>query len=267
MERQREIERANEPGFWAREGNSDFWDLRAESFQSFDTFSVGYSQRLTDTGGLGLQYQLLGKEQLQLVLRALRKTQRAILIEEPNIVVFNNQRSHLMILRQQPYVAGYKAVTGQFAGAGWEPEIGLMNIGSLIDVKPIISNDLRYVLMELQLSQTGFLGFKPMQQLRMGITMRPQTGALDPSQYQSPQLMTQLARVTVNIPDRSTLLISGFKEIFQQEIVSETPFLSKLPIIGALFRRKSRTDERRNHIILVTPKIINLAEFEPSLKK
>ena len=96
------------PGFVSNESaRLESWDLRAQTFHSLlrqdPLTKIGIdpsSGRLVNEGGLGLQYQWLGEQALQLVMRGLHKDSKATLVQAPQITVFNTQRSHIMILSQ-----------------------------------------------------------------------------------------------------------------------------------------------------------------------
>jgi type II secretory pathway component GspD/PulD (secretin) len=79
---------------------------------------------------------------------------------------------------------------------------------------------------------------------------------------QLPWVVLQKAETTVQIPDRGTLLISGFKDLFVKDMQSGVPFLEHIPVLNFFFTRKAKADERRRLLMLVTPEIIDLAEHE-----
>ena len=61
----------------------------------------------------------------------------------------------------------------------------------------------------------------------------------------------------VRIRDGQTLVITGVIQETDRSNVTKTPILGDLPILGALFRNTSRTKERREVVVLVTPKILD----------
>jgi type IV pilus assembly protein PilQ len=61
----------------------------------------------------------------------------------------------------------------------------------------------------------------------------------------------------IRLRDNQTLILSGVIQDLDREVVSKVPFLSDLPIIGALFRSQ-RTEKTRNEVVIVvTPRIID----------
>ncbi len=67
----------------------------------------------------------------------------------------------------------------------------------------------------------------------------------------------QLTSGTVRMRDGQTLILSGVIQDVDRTNVQKIPLLGDLPIIGALFRRTSRTNERNEVIIMVTPRVLD----------
>jgi type IV pilus assembly protein PilQ len=61
----------------------------------------------------------------------------------------------------------------------------------------------------------------------------------------------------IRLRDAQTLVLSGIIQDSESESVSKVPILGDLPIIGALFRSTTSTNNRSEVIIIVTPKIID----------
>ena len=71
-----------------------------------------------------------------------------------------------------------------------------------------------------------------------------------------PQTSTREAETTVMVKDGETVVIGGLIRDEMTKSISEIPLLSKLPLIGELF--KSRTTNRRKSeiMVLITPRIV-----------
>ena len=61
----------------------------------------------------------------------------------------------------------------------------------------------------------------------------------------------------VRIRDGQTLVLTGVIQETDRANVTKVPILGDLPILGALFRSTQRTKERREVIVLVTPKTLD----------
>jgi type III secretion protein C len=59
--------------------------------------------------------------------------------------------------------------------------------------------------------------------------------------------------------DGTTLLIAGYSQERQREIENAVPGLSRIPLLGALFRSKSSAQQRLERLFMITPRIVDLA--------
>ena len=166
------------------------------------------------------------------------------------MTVFNTQRSHVMFLTQLAYIQDYEPQVSTLAAA-YDPIIGILTHGVVLDVRPIVSNDRKYVNLELRPSLAQLQTFRL-------INIRPGLNIL----LQLPWVVLQKAETTVTVPDRGTLMITGFKDILMRDMQSGVPFLEHIPVLNFFFTRKGKADERRRLLMLVTPEIIDLAEHE-----
>jgi type IV pilus secretin PilQ/predicted competence protein len=73
-----------------------------------------------------------------------------------------------------------------------------------------------------------------------------------------PPIDTQRAVTSILVSDGQTSVIGGIYVSQQQSTNDRTPGLHKLPILGWLFRREQMTDQSRELLIFITPRIIKL---------
>ncbi|HTF57487.1 MAG TPA: tetratricopeptide repeat protein [Planctomycetota bacterium] len=253
------------PGFVTRESaRLETYDLRAQTFHTllrFDPQSRSaidpMSNKLFNQGGLGLQYQWIGEQALQTVLRAVHKEQKATIIQAPRVTVFNTQRSHIVVQTQRPYISDLEPQIST-AAAAYDPVISVLTEGVVLDVRPIVSNDRKYVTLELRPSLAELQTIRSID-INAGSGQRQGVGQ---AIIQLPFIVLQRAETTVTIPDRGTLMISGFKDIIMRDMKSGVPFFENIPVLNFFFTRKGKTNERRRLMILVTPEIIDLSDYE-----
>lgn len=246
------------PGFSSQQtARLESWDIRAQTFNTLLQFDpllgIGVdptANRLVDQGGLGLQYEWLGEQALQMALHALHKNQKATVVSAPRVTVFNTQRSHVMFLTQIAYIQDYEPQVSTLAAA-YDPIMGILTSGVVLDVRPIVSNDRKYVTLEMRPA------LAELQTMRT-LSIRPGLNIL----LELPYIVLQKAETTVSCPDRGTIMITGFKDIQVRDLHSGTPFLEDIPVVNFFFTRKAKVDERRRMFIFVTPEIIDLAERE-----
>lgn len=76
-----------------------------------------------------------------------------------------------------------------------------------------------------------------------------------------PSIETNRINTQVVVGDQETLILGG---IYRDEIwktTSEVPFFSKLPIIGALFRKETERQEKVELLVFITPKLLQMSDY------
>lgn len=71
-----------------------------------------------------------------------------------------------------------------------------------------------------------------------------------------PPIDTQRAQTQVQVNDGATTVIGGIFVSREQSATDKTPMLSRIPLLGWLFRRDSVQDDSRELLIFITPRII-----------
>jgi type IV pilus assembly protein PilQ len=72
----------------------------------------------------------------------------------------------------------------------------------------------------------------------------------------NPPINTQRANTSVRVANGDTTVIGGIFLSTEQATQSRTPGLARVPLLGWLFRRDEMTDESRELLIFITPRII-----------
>lgn len=67
----------------------------------------------------------------------------------------------------------------------------------------------------------------------------------------------RLSSGLVRVRDGQTLILSGIIQDSDRAEVTKVPILGDIPILGALFRRTQRTNQRQEVIVMLTPQIID----------
>jgi type IV pilus secretin PilQ/predicted competence protein len=71
-----------------------------------------------------------------------------------------------------------------------------------------------------------------------------------------PTITTETAKTTVMVQDGGTIVIGGLYKITHSTSSDGVPVLSKIPLLGALFRNSRNSGEQRELMIFITPRII-----------
>jgi type II secretory pathway component GspD/PulD (secretin) len=248
-----EIGTGPDVGGFFQEGNDA--DLRGRAEHLFD-LGLGNANILQGSGGLSVQYTLLDDTQLELILRAVTKSERVEEVTAPHLLVFNTERASLKVLNQVTYVKDFDVEIAQAAAVA-DPIIDVVNDGIFLDVKPVVSADRKFITMELR--PTVAVLRRPILQTSTSL------GVGSPVTIQLPELEIQRARTTVSIPDGSTIVLGGLKISEQQDFKSGVPLLNQIPLVSALFSRKGTFVSNRKLLILLRAKIVIPVEHEPVL--
>ena len=160
----------------------------------------------------------------------------------------------MTVVNQQAYIKDYDVEIAQNSVAA-DPEIGTVQDGLVLDVRPTVSHDRKYVTLELRPT------ISTVTQLR-GVAINLGGTSTLPVVIQLPQITLQSAETTVRVPDRGAVVIGGLKNIRIQDQRSEIPVLAKLPVLGFFFSKKGKAEELRNLIIIAQATIIDLREEE-----
>ncbi|QDU66668.1 hypothetical protein [Engelhardtia mirabilis] len=213
------------------------------------------SDSFNGAGGLSFQWTYLNDLQFELILRAVSKSERQELVTAPRILIFNTARSHLSVLNQQAYVQDYDVEIATGASIA-DPIIAVVEEGVVLDVRPVVSADRRYITLELRPTVAELQ--RPIREITTGLAN------LTPVTIQLPELDIQKVRTTVPLPDGGTVLLGGLKVHTEQNYSAGVPILNKIPILSFFFERKGTFIANRKLLILLTAGIVIPREFEPS---
>jgi type IV pilus assembly protein PilQ len=72
----------------------------------------------------------------------------------------------------------------------------------------------------------------------------------------NPSIATQKATTQVAVPDGTTTAIGGILKTTTSEDKESTPGISRMPLIGWLFRHNTNKNESQELVIFLTPRII-----------
>jgi type II secretory pathway component GspD/PulD (secretin) len=230
-------------------------DYRAGIVNSLSSLApAGLPFNISPTGGLALQYNFIDDFQLQAIMEMVRKTQKSRLVNAPRLTVFNGQRSHILNIRQRAYIQDVEVnQTGVIPVLN--PVIGILNTGAILEVRPTVSHDRRYVSLEVQPTLATELAPR----IPAPVTL---ANAFTSIPIELPVITIQKLRATITVPDGGTVLLGGLKNFDEFEGVSGVPFLMHVPLLNNLFRRQAMHKLRASLVVLVKANITIIREEE-----
>jgi Flp pilus assembly secretin CpaC/tetratricopeptide (TPR) repeat protein len=241
-------------------------DVRARVENLYDTTigsKVFGEGKFDNTGGIAVEWEGLGMEGgflddtlAEAVLRAVSKYGTRNIVNAPSLTVYNGQQASINVTNFISFVKDFDVEIAAAAAIA-DPIIEVIAEGVVLDVKPVVSSDRRFVTMQLKPTVTTLR--RPM------ATFTTSLGIGTAVTIEIPELTIERARTTVTMPDGATLILGGWKLTEDQDFNSGIPYLNKIPVINFLFTRKGKFLNKQKLVILVRAKIVIPEEYEPDL--
>jgi pilus assembly protein CpaC len=170
------------------------------------------------------------KEGIGGVLKALQSTGGFQSLAEPNLIAYNGQEAS--------FLAGGEFPVPVVQGATGSVTVVFKEFGIRLSFKPTIAGDAIRLKVKPEVSTLDF---------NNGITL---------SGFRIPALTTRRAETDVELKDGQSFAIAGLLNNESQNDASAIPFLSRIPIIGELFKSKSARAEQTELMVLITPRLV-----------
>jgi type IV pilus assembly protein PilQ len=188
-------------------------------------------------GSIGLALAHLGPVLLDLELSALEGERHAEVIARPRVVTSNQQKAMIQTGEEIPYQestsSGATSVTFKKA------------VLSLTIIPQITPNN--KIVLDIRATEDS-----RGQSITVGTTTVP---AINTQEVQSKVLLN----------DNETIVIGGVYKQTKIKTIDRIPFFGSLPVVGYLFRHKGESNEKRELLIFITPKIITSSNIQPVL--
>lgn len=173
---------------------------------------------------------------LSAIVRALDSTGRFRTISRPTIFTSNNKKAIIADGAEIPVPVNTISGTGVGGQLAQQSNIQFKKIALQLEVVPLINSEKEVTLDILQKLDSV-----------QGETI------IDNNRI--PNIATRYIRTTVSAPNRSTVVLGGLIRDVNDTAYRGIPVLSKIPLIGALFRNTDRNKERRELIVLMCPDV------------
>jgi len=176
------------------------------------------------SGSLGLALGKIGSSLIQLELSAMQLEDRGEVISSPRVITSNQQEAAIQQGVEIPY---------QEATSSGATSISFKEAVLELKVTPQITPD-DNIIMDLKVSKDN------VGEIFFGV----------------PSVDTRNVRTRVLVENGETLVLGGIYEQEKGKQVERIPFFGSLPGVGWLFKTTSKTDQKQELLIFVTPKII-----------
>jgi len=229
-------------GVFFEDGGDQIYAMSSENF-----FENPLGNLLSTVGGGAFQLTILDDTSINIVMNLVSKSENVFEISAPVVSVYNTQRAFVTVVNQVSFVQGYEVDVATAAFIA-DPVVGIAQEGIVLDVRPTISYDRKYVTLDVMTTVAELE--RP---FRTVTTLLGPNGS--PVTFAIPVLEVQDAQTTVVVPDGGAVVLGGFKHVRYKNRTAESPWFSDIPIVGFFFREKGLADEVTDLIIVIRAKI------------
>jgi type IV pilus assembly protein PilQ len=72
-----------------------------------------------------------------------------------------------------------------------------------------------------------------------------------------PAIDTKNVQTQVLVENGGTVVLGGIYEQLERTTITKVPVLGDVPVVGALFRNRQRTNDRSELLIFITPRVVS----------
>ncbi|MGE4054243.1 MAG: type II and III secretion system protein family protein, partial [Vicinamibacterales bacterium] len=164
------------------------------------------------------------------VIRALNQRGAFQSLAEPNLIAYNG--------REASFLAGGEFPVPVVQGTSGAVSVQFREFGVRLNFTPTIAGDVIRLRVAPEVSALDFAN---------GVSL---------GGFRIPALTTRRAETEVELRDGQSFAIAGLLDNIAQDDSAAIPILSRLPIIGNLFKTKADRAERTELMVLVTPRLV-----------
>ncbi len=247
---------------------------------SYTTTQASESDISQSLGGIGASAEVSGGYgsilddlQVAFLLRATQAHRDSKSLNAPRATVLSGETVNFQLSRyiifalpplQESGTTTVGAATGTTTGTGGglTPQYYTIQPGNALYITPIITHDKKNVLLNIMTVQNQFLGLRKSVVEIPTVNATGGVGEVQTVNVEIPETEYLTISTRVNIPDGGTLLLGGQKITSESEIEAGVPVLSKLPVLGRLFRNTSKVRDHKILLVLVKSTILLQDEQE-----
>ncbi|MDO5581154.1 MAG: secretin N-terminal domain-containing protein [Planctomycetia bacterium] len=241
------------PGYNFIETNSNGTNMYAPDSETvagqvLNTLGMGRTSSAVDFGGLVLS---ASSRSVEVTLRALQQKNRLRILSRPQITAMDNQQAFILVGKRVPRVQ-----SANMTNYGVSSSVADANVGLILLVTPRVSKEGR-VIMEIGAEKSSIAGDNE------AIPVFSSDGEV----IKSPSINTIQAMTAVSAQDGETVMLGGLITSSKEKIRKGIPWLCDIPHVGWLFRFDQESEERKELLIVMTPRIVRNSEDIEEIKR
>jgi type IV pilus assembly protein PilQ len=176
---------------------------------------------------------------LTATLRLFESQDLVKVISSPRVVTLHNEPAEISQTQEIPLITANVAANGTTT-----PVVNFKPVKLRLSVTPQITNDGAII---------------------MGVDVaREVAGAIVDQTTQARPVSSRSAKTKVIVKNSQTAVIGGIFQNDMTDAEQKTPLLGDIPVVGWLFKNKTKTKDRNELLIFITPRILGQLEGAPS---
>jgi type IV pilus assembly protein PilQ len=188
----------------------------------------GVTSIAAPAGELWLSF-LSNRFSINAVLQALESDGTVKIVSSPKVVTQNNKKATILSGEKIPYP------TQQGGAAGGAITVAFVDANLQLDVTPQITNEGTIIMdIKLEKAEADF--------------SRQVNG--------TPTILRKMLETQMLVRDGGTAVLGGVYVTNRTSGTTGVPFLSKIPLLGFLFRRESKAESNSELLIFITPRVL-----------
>lgn len=188
---------------------------------------------------------LLTMDEVSLQVNALRSDSKSRLVQNPTVVTANNREVYFSVGDEEPFVSSnniYPGVPNGGFGAT-TANVSIRRIGTSVNVVPTIfegeSGGKRRIRLVVRIEVGALKGFRQVNTINI------------------PVVSSQKYEYTTYVDDNQALAFGGLSGIGETDGVTKVPLAGDVPVVGYLFKSKSREVHQRNLVAYIIARIVD----------
>jgi general secretion pathway protein D len=200
-------------------------------------FGLGRSNTGLGYGGMVLS---ASSQSVSALVRALQQNRQLQVISRPQIQTLDNQLGRVQVGASVPYPTNVNVTT-----FGTSTSVTLTDVGIILEVRPRTSPD-GLIVMEVgaEKSQLG----PEAEGIAISVTAN--------GTVRAPQILRTRAVTVVSARTGQTVILGGLITKSRENETRRVPYLSDIPVAGALFRYDRAVETKTELLIFLTPYIV-----------
>lgn len=190
---------------------------------------TAYNLNTTQNPAQGFKYTISGQN-LTSFMNAIQTDTKFNVLSTPRIFTSNNTQAQINISQSIPFITNSR----QDVNGGQIFNYDFTDVGVVLTVTPRITSN-GYVTMDINQTANDLQGF---------------------TNFQAPIINQREADTVVSVKNGETIILGGIIRNTVTSTTNKVPLLGDIPLLGKLFQSQSKTNNKTELIVLLTPRIV-----------